>query len=492
MAEGGEAVVLSDTVQDFANAAERTLATLWNRIAESLFNWQSLLELAIVVAIALIAFQTGKRVAPKLRDAIERSSLHRWVVRTLEHQIPLVAALVALILLWVAAAAFAAAGAKAELLHLATSLLVAWVVIRFVGAFIGSALILLWIAAAGFAAAGAKAELLHLATSLLVAWVVIRFVGAFIGSALISALFSTVVWIVAALAILGWLQPVMQALDAAAIKAGNLRISVLMLLTGAALFVVLLWAANLLSKLLESQLSHVEGITPAAQVLVGKILRIALITVAVLVALTSVGIDFTALAVFSGAVGVGIGFGLQKVVSNLISGIILLLDRSIKPGDVIEVGDAYGWIRKLGARYAAVVTRDGKEYLIPNEDLITQQVVNWSYSDRNVRMHIPIGISYHADVRLAMKLIEEAALACSRVLHLPAPVARLVGFGDSSVDLELRFWVDDPEEGVVNIRSDVLLEVWDRFHANGIEIPFPQRDIHIVSAEGLKGMNAPE
>ena len=448
MAEGGEAVVLSDTVQDFANAAERTLATLWNRIAESLFNWQSLLELAIVVAIALIAFQTGKRVAPKLRDAIERSSLHRWVVRTLEHQIPLVAALVALILLWVAAAAFAAAGAKAELLHLATSLLVAWVVIRFV--------------------------------------------GAFIGSALISALFSTVVWIVAALAILGWLQPVMQALDAAAIKAGNLRISVLMLLTGAALFVVLLWAANLLSKLLESQLSHVEGITPAAQVLVGKILRIALITVAVLVALTSVGIDFTALAVFSGAVGVGIGFGLQKVVSNLISGIILLLDRSIKPGDVIEVGDAYGWIRKLGARYAAVVTRDGKEYLIPNEDLITQQVVNWSYSDRNVRMHIPIGISYHADVRLAMKLVEEAALACPRVLRMPMPVARLVGFGDSSVDLELRFWVDDPEEGVVNVRSDVLLEVWDRFHENGIEIPFPQRDIHIVSADGLKGMKATE
>ena len=448
MAEGGEAVVLSDTVQGFASAAEHTLATLWNRVAESLFNWQALLELAIVVAIALIAFQTGKRVAPKLRDAIERSSLHRWVVRTLEHQIPLVAALVALILLWVAAAAFAAAGAKAELLHLATSLLVAWVVIRFV--------------------------------------------GAFIGSALISALFSTVVWIVAALAILGWLQPVMQALDAAAIKAGNLRISVLMLLTGAALFVVLLWAANLLSKLLESQLSHVEGITPAAQVLVGKILRIALITVAVLVALTSVGIDFTALAVFSGAVGVGIGFGLQKVVSNLISGIILLLDRSIKPGDVIEVGDAYGWIRKLGARYAAVVTRDGKEYLIPNEDLITQQVVNWSYSDRNVRMHIPIGISYHADVRLAMKLVEEAALACPRVLRMPMPVARLVGFGDSSVDLELRFWVDDPEEGVINVRSDVLLEVWDRFHENGIEIPFPQRDIHIVSADGFKGMKATE
>ncbi|NIJ41822.1 small-conductance mechanosensitive channel [Parvibaculum indicum] len=443
MAEGEQAAVLSDSVQDFASSAVRMLETLWNRIEASLFNWHALVELAIIFAIAVAAIETGKRVAPKLRSAIGTASLPRWVIRTLEHQIPLVAAL--------------------------------------------SALILLWVAAAALTAAGETSELLGLATSLLVAWVVIRFVGAFIGSAVVSALFSTIVWIIAALAILGWLQPVMHALDAAAIRAGSLRISVLMLLTGAALFVALLWAANLLSKLLESQLAHVEGITPAAQVLVGKILRIALITVAVLVALTSVGIDFTALAVFSGAVGVGIGFGLQKVVSNLISGIILLLDRSIKPGDVIEVGDAYGWIRKLGARYAAIVTRDGKEYLIPNEDLITQQVVNWSYSDRNVRMHIPIGISYHADVRLAMKLIEEAALACPRVLRLPSPVVRLVGFGDSSVDLELRFWVDDPEEGTVNIRSDVLLQVWDRFHENGIEIPFPQRDIHIVSAEGLKG-----
>ena len=448
MAEGEEAIILTDDVQGFATRAERMLEAVWHRIEASLFNWNAAIELAILLVIALVALQIGKRVAPKLRDAVERWSLHRWIVRVVEHQIPLVAAL--------------------------------------------SALVLLWIASAAFTAAGAKGELLHLATSLLVAWVVIRFVGAFIGSTLMSALFSGTVWLVAALAILGWLQPVMHALDAAAVQAGTLRISVLMLLTGAALFVVLLWAANLLSRLLESQLAHVDGITPAAQVLVGKILRIALITIAVLVALTSVGIDFTALAVFSGAVGVGIGFGLQKVVSNLISGIILLLDRSIKPGDVIEVGGAYGWIRKLGARYAAVVTRDGKEYLIPNEDLITQQVVNWSYSDRNVRMHIPIGVSYHSDVRLAMKLVEEAALACPRILRSPAPVARLVGFGDSSVDLELRFWVDDPEAGVVNVRSDVLLEVWDRFHENGIEIPFPQRDIHIVSAEGLKGMRAPE
>ena len=214
--------------------------------------------------------------------------------------------------------------------------------------------------------------------------------------------------------------------------------------------------------------------------------RIALLTIAVLVGLTSIGIDFTAVAVFSGAIGVGIGFGLQKVVSNLISGMILLLDRSIKPGDVIEIGEAYGWISKLGARYAAIVTRDGKEYLIPNEDLITQQVVNWSFSDRAVRLKIGVGVSYQSDVRKALDLMMEAAQENDRVLKAPPPATRLIGFGDNSVDLELRIWVNDPEAGVVNVASDIRLAIWDKFHAEGIEFPFPQRDLHITAADGLR------
>lgn len=187
----------------------------------------------------------------------------------------------------------------------------------------------------------------------------------------------------------------------------------------------------------------------------------------------------TAFTVFSGAIGVGVGFGLQKIVSNLISGVILLIDKSIKPGDVISVGDEYGWVNSLGARYVSVVTRDGTEHLIPNEELITQRVENWSYSNNLVRLRAPVGVHYKSDVRHAISLCIEAARATPRVLQDPAPVCLLKGFGDSSVDLEIRFWIQDPAEGMSNVLSEVLLRVWDRFHEEGVEIPYPQRDLHI-------------
>ena len=193
------------------------------------------------------------------------------------------------------------------------------------------------------------------------------------------------------------------------------------------------------------------------------------------------------LTLLGGAIGVGIGFGLQKVVSNLVSGLILLLDRSIKPGDVIEIDGTYGWINSLRARYASVITRDGKEHLIPNEDLITSKVVNWSFSDKNVRVRVPIGISYEADPRQAVDLCLDAARSAPRVLNDPEPRCLVMGFGDNSVNLQLRFWIDDPSNGVGNIRSKVLLAVWDRFQEEGIEIPFPQRDVRVrgLSSEGL-------
>jgi len=193
-----------------------------------------------------------------------------------------------------------------------------------------------------------------------------------------------------------------------------------------------------------------------------------------------VGIDLTAFAVFGGAIGLGIGFGLQKIVSNLISGVIILLDRSIKPGDVMKVGDTFGWINSLGARYASVVTRDGTEYLIPNEDLITQQVVNWSYSHDAVRLKILIGISYKSDPRKAIALCFEAAREESRILENPPPNVLVKGFGDSSVDIEIRIWIRDPKNGVSNIKSAILLRVWDKFHEHGVEIPYPQRDVHLI------------
>jgi len=231
--------------------------------------------------------------------------------------------------------------------------------------------------------------------------------------------------------------------------------------------------------LIDRRLRVSPGLSPSLQVLTAKSARVLLLVVAVVVALQTVGIDLTAFAVFSGALGVGIGFGLQRIVANLISGFILLLDHSIKPGDVVTVGNTYGWIEVLGARYVSVRTRDGIEHLIPNEELIVQRVENWSHSDKAVRLRIPIGVSYQADVRQAMQLCLDAANQVDRVLRVPAAVCLLLGFGDSSVDLELRIWISDPEKGRSNVRSAVLLNVWDEFRRHGIEIPYPQRDLHL-------------
>jgi len=346
-------------------------------------------------------------------------------------------------------------------------------------------LVLQWLSVLIAARAGWPSDLIRIAVSLLTAWVVIRFASQLVRDPTWSKLVALVVWTLAALNILDLLDETMDLLDALAITLGGLRISVLTVIKGMVSLAVLLWGASLLSRLLERRIGGLPNLTPAVQVLFSKLLKIVLITIAIVAALNTVGIDLTAFAVFSGAVGVGVGFGLQKVVSNLISGVILLLDKSVKPGDVIEVGQTYGWISTLGARYASVVTRDGTEYLIPNEDIITQQVVNWSYSNDAVRLKIPVGISYKSDLRKAIALCLEAAAEAPRVNRTPQSVCLVKGFGDSSVDLELRIWINDPRNGVSNVKSDVLLLIWDKFHANGIEIPFPQRDVHIRSTEHI-------
>lgn len=417
----------------------------------------------------------------------------RWIetrVLTVENGIGLaVLALAAGIALWVGRAAVPRLLAKLDHLHLSD-----WVRTRIheVARLLAplTAALVIWVAQPGLAAIGLSPGILTVAAKLIAAFLLIRVLTALTGVTVLTRILAWIIWAVAALAILGWLDPLAAALDAVAITAGDTRLSLLAIINGMILVALLLWLAAGLASLIEAQLGRVAGISPAAQVLIGKISRIVLTALAVLIGLGSVGIDFTALAVLSGAIGVGIGFGLQKVVSNLVSGIILLLDRSIKPGDVIEIGEAYGWISKLGARYAAIVTRDGKEYLIPNEDLITHQVVNWSFSNRAVRLRIGVGVHYRSDLHRAMALMVEAGQEHPRVLRNPEPVARLIGFGDSAVDLELRVWIEDPEQGVVNVTSDIRLRIWDLFHENGIEFPFPQRDIHIVSAGGLREVAA--
>ena len=344
-------------------------------------------------------------------------------------------------------------------------------------------LALQWLSVAAAAGAGWPHRLITITVSLLTAWVVIRLATGFLASAAVARLVALIAWSIAALSIVGLLTPLMAALDSAAFNLGSLRLSALIVLKGVLTLALLLWLAAAAGRALEARVRAVDSLTPSVQVLISKLVKILLVTAAIVAGLSAVGIDLTAFAVFSGAVGVGIGFGLQKVVSNFVSGIILLLDRSIKPGDVIAIGQTYGWINSLNARFASVITRDGVEHLIPNELLITERVENWSFTHRRVRVRLPIGVAYKTDLHKAIGLAIEAAQACERVIETPAPQCLLTGFGDSAVDLELRVWIRDPQNGVANVRSEVLLEVWDRFRANDIEIPFPQRDVNLSAAE---------
>jgi small-conductance mechanosensitive channel len=333
---------------------------------------------------------------------------------------------------------------------------------------------------------GQPDALLRLAVSLVLAWSVIGVVSHLVQDPRIARFIAIVAWIIAALNILSLLVPTANLLDQMALNVGSLRVSVLLLLKATAVLFIAIWLANLLARALEARLRAFPGITPAMQVLASKLTRATLLTIAVLLALGTVGIDLTAFAVFSGAVGVGLGFGLQKVVSNLISGVILLLDSSIKPGDVIELPGTYGWITQLNARYVSLVTRDGTEHLIPNEDLITQRVVNWTYSNERVRLNVPVGVSYKADLREVRPICIAAAQTVDRVLADPPPLCLLTGFGDSTINLELRFWINDPRAGVANVKSDVLMAVWQHFRDADIELPFPQRDLHVIEPIAIR------
>jgi len=321
------------------------------------------------------------------------------------------------------------------------------------------------------------------AVSLTVAWIVIRFASTIIQEPFWARTAASIAWVVAALSIFGLLGPTSQFLDSLGFTVGDARISALSVVRGAFIGVLFFWVALWLSKVIKNRIDHLPSLTPSVRILLSRAMQLVLITIALLIALSSIGFPLTALAVFSGAVGLGVGFGLQQIFSNLVSGVILLLDRSIKPGDVIQVDDTYGYVKSLGLRYAAVVTRDNHEHLIPNEEFIINKVVNWSFSDRAVRIKKEVGVAYDSDIHRARELMIEAAASVDRVISHPRPVCLLTDFGDSAVILEIRFWISDPQNGVRNVTSEVLLAVWDRFHEHGIGIPFPQRDLHIKSSE---------
>lgn len=281
---------------------------------------------------------------------------------------------------------------------------------------------------------------------------------------------------------------ILESLDAWVFEFGNLRISTLDVILIIGVILLVITAAWTVTRLSRSLIKRITRFDSTQKLLAEKLSTVAIWALAFLIGIDLLGIDLTALAFFGGAFGLAIGFGLQKTFGNLISGIILLLDKSIKPGDVISVSDqagneSVGQIRKIGIRAISVITRDQTEHLIPNENLMINQVVNWSYSSKDVRVKAPVGVSYDSDLKLVSELLYKAIDDVPRIQKTPKPRVNLMGFGDSSVDFELRFWIQDPEEGIGNIRSDVYSRVWQLFKEHNVEIPFPQRDLHIRTSK---------
>ncbi|PZP56941.1 MAG: mechanosensitive ion channel protein MscS [Micavibrio aeruginosavorus] len=348
--------------------------------------------------------------------------------------------------------------------------------------------VLLWAGVQIFSVLGYSYTGLKVLASLVTAWGLIRITSSTIKSKFWSRVIAVALWLTAALSILGLLEATALALDSEAITIGKVRLSPLLVIKGIAIFCLLLWILNFVSKMLEKSFNSSSNLTLSQKVLFYKLTNIFLYSAGIFLGLNIIGLDLTALAVFGGALGLGIGFGLQKIFSNLISGIILLMDKSVKPGDVIAIGDTYGWVNKLGARYVSVLTRDGKEHLIPNENLISEQVENWSYSDSNIRIHVPVGVSYNSDMHKVREVLLTAAKESPRILKDHPIVCLMKDFGDNSVNFELRAWIGDPQQGVSNIKSEIYFRIWDLFKENGIEIPFPQRDVHLKIDDELRNL----
>ncbi|CAN7616916.1 mechanosensitive ion channel [Bradyrhizobium sp. LjRoot220] len=325
-----------------------------------------------------------------------------------------------------------------------------------------------------------RSYLLAVCAKLALAWLVIRLVTSVIRNEFIVRLVSLSAWLIAALSVIGQLQPTLELLDAdaASIVLGGLRLTPLVLIKLGALLIVALWATNIASNFVEGRITRSADLTPSIQVLLVKMIRMGLMVLAIIIALSAVGINLSALAVFSGAVGVGIGIGLQKIVANFISGIILLADKSVKPGDLVTIGDSSGRISAMKTRYISVAAGDGREFLIPNEDLVTQKVVNWTYTDKNTLVKVLFGANYDADPRLVCKLAIEIAASAPRAIKNKPPNCILTEFAEAGMKFSLTFWIADPD-GMDTVKSDVMLALWDAFKREGIRVPYPVREIRV-------------
>jgi small-conductance mechanosensitive channel len=297
------------------------------------------------------------------------------------------------------------------------------------------------------------------------------------------------IWLAIAAEFLGWLDPIIATLDSVGVAAGKSRItvwSILKLLFTLTLFVLV---AAWISRWVERRLKKLSNLAPSTRIGIAKFANAFLIGLSILMGLNAAGVDLTALTVLTGAIGLGLGFGLQSIAANFVSGFVLLMDRSIKPGDVISLSgqagtstENFGWVQELRGRYVVVRDRDGVEMLVPNQQLISNAVINWSYTDPRIRLKLPIRVSYGDDPELALQILLTACEGQRRVLRDPLPVSRLMHFGDSGIELELRFWISDPQDGVNNVRSDVNRAIWRLFKEHRITIPVAQHEVRVHNA----------
>jgi small-conductance mechanosensitive channel len=358
-------------------------------------------------------------------------------------------------------------------------------------------LMLVLVANSSLQAARFDVTLLGAAARLILAYIVVR-IGVLIFAASLGnkswiqnweARVALLIWLIIAAQYLGWLDPIIETLDSVGIAAGKTRItvwSVLKLLFTLTLFML---AAAWISRWVERRVKKLTNVAMSTRIGISKFANAFLIALSILIGLNAAGVDLTALTVLTGAVGLGLGFGLQSIAANFVSGFVLLMDRSIKPGDVISLSgqagtstENFGWVQELRGRYVVVRDRDGVEMLVPNQQLISNAVINWSYTDPRIRLKLPIRISYRDDPELALKILLEACDGQARVLRDPPPVSRLMHFSDSGIELELRFWISDPQEGVNNVRSEVNRAIWRLFQEYRITIPMAQREIIVHSA----------
>jgi small-conductance mechanosensitive channel len=294
------------------------------------------------------------------------------------------------------------------------------------------------------------------------------------------------IWLAIAAEFLGWLDPIVATLDSVGFAAGKSRItvwSILKLLFTLTLFVLV---AAWISRWVERRLKKLGNLAPSTRIGIAKFANAFLIALSILMGLNAAGVDLTALTVLTGAIGLGLGFGLQSIAANFVSGFVLLMDRSIKPGDVISLSgqagtstENFGWVQELRGRYVVVRDRDGVEMLVPNQQLISNAVINWSYTDPRIRLKLPVRVSYGDDPELALQILLAACEGQRRILRDPLPVSRLMHFGDSGIELELRFWISDPQDGVNNVRSDVNRAIWRLFKEHRITIPVAQHEVRV-------------